>query len=229
MQLWGSVMRIVSVLALLASLTAVAARADNIPVYDLNQGSVILIVPYAGVVQYTFSFSGSGASISGFIELPSMCLTDGLGGSTCDPSAQLSVGYDRPAMGSVSGFNGLVIFGQGASITAPPFTFPSGKSPSSFTVTFPVLFSGTFSACTLGVEGTCPGPDVSPFALYNVNGTGTATLSFTSGIYIGEDTRWQLTQGTYTINPVPEPTSIVLLGTGAAALIRKAARRRGRP
>lgn len=221
-------MRIVSVLVLLTSLAAVAAKADSVPVYDLNQGSVILTVPYPGVVQYTFSFSGSGASINGIIEIPTWCLTWGLGGTTCDPSAQLSVGYDRPGMGSVSGFNGLVIFGQGASITALPFTFPSGKSPSTFTVTFPVLFSGTFSACTLGVEGTCPGPDVSPFAFYNVNGSGTATLSFTSEVYREGDTRWQLTQGTYTINPVPEPTSIVLLGTGVAALIGKFARRRGR-
>jgi hypothetical protein len=179
-------------------------------------------------VNYSFSFTGpGGAGLTGFIQLPSDCLTQGFGGTVCNPSAALSIGYDSPGgpTGYVNGVSGLVVFGQGVNITAAPFKFPDGSSLTSFTVTFPVLFSGTFSACNIGLEGTCPGPGVEPFALYNVNGSGTATLTFT-GFNINNTTIWKLSQGSYTISAVPEPTSMLLLGTGAVALVGRLVRRR---
>ena len=141
-------MRILFAFALLASLT-VAARADNIPVYNLNQGSVVSSSDsMMGVVDYSFSFTGpGGASLSGSIELPGFCLSEGFGGTSCNPSASFVIGFDSPGgpTGHVNGVSGLVVFGQGVNITAAPFTFPGGSSLSSFSVTFPVLFSGTFS------------------------------------------------------------------------------------
>ena len=63
-------MRILAIFVLLASFV-VTARADNIPVYDLNQGSVFSTFSTLGVVNYSFSFTGpGGASLNGFIQLP---------------------------------------------------------------------------------------------------------------------------------------------------------------
>ena len=202
-------MRIFSVLALLASLT-VAARADNIPVYDLNQGSAVVSYVSPGVVNYSFSFTGpGGASLNGSIQLPSLCFTGGVGGTSCNPSASFVIGYDSPGgpEGYVNGVSQKLVFGQGVNITAAPFTLPNGSSLSSFTVSFPVSFSGTFSVCNIAGYATCPGPGIEPFALYNVNGTGIATLTFT-GFNINDSTIWKLTSGTYAISSVPEPTSV---------------------
>jgi len=220
-------MRIFSVLALLASLP-IAARADNIPVYDLNQGSAVVSYVSPGLVNYSFSFTGpGGASLNGSIQIPSLCFTGGVGGTSCNPSASFVIGYDTPGgpEGYVNGVSQKVVFGQGVNITAAPFTLPNGTSLSSFTVSLPVSFSGTFSVCNIGLEHTCPGPGVEPFALYNVNGTGIATLAF-SGFNINDTTIWKLTDGTYTISSIPEPTSMLLLGTGAVALIGRLVRQR---
>lgn len=65
------------------------------------------------------------------------------------------------------------------------------------------------------------------FGIFNVSGAGVANLHFTN-FGIPGATIWRLSSGTYTLNSVPEPSSIMLLGTGVVGLVAKL-RRKLRP
>jgi hypothetical protein len=88
----------------------------------------------------------------------------------------------------------------------------------------PVLFSGSFNACVTaygGVLAGCNEGSFQPnpvFGIFNVNGTGTANLSFIN-MGIPGSTIWRLFRGTYTLHPVSEPSGITLACVGAVGLI----------
>ena len=140
-------------------------------------------------------------------------------------------GLPTPNVGSFSGSPFPIFFGDiGITMSGSPFTMPTGASLLTFNVTLPALFSGTFDACPMldasqvGANAGCFGPQgLAPnIASFAFNGRGFANLSFTN---LGPQ-GWRFTQGTYTLSSVPEPSSIMLLGTGAIALVGKFLRRR---
>jgi hypothetical protein len=76
---------------------------------------------------------------------------------------------------------------------------------------------GPFGGCNPGA------PFVSQF---NVNGPGSVVLTFTGTPLELGGVIWQVSSATYTLNTVPEPASIVLLGTGALAVFGKLRQRK---
>ena len=228
--------RMTSLMPLFLLLLTSFAAADSVPVFDLTQGVVTVTAnPTYGGVDQIWTFGNSGISISGtsYYGFNQQCLSWAVGGTSCDPSfAIVNSGSPTPAMGTISGSNDFIYFGgPGVEVSGASFIPPSGLDLTSFSVTMPVLFSGSFSPCVAGAAGYYAGcynyetGITNPvFGVFNVYGTGTANLSFINLGYPGT-TIWRLSSGTYTLNPVPEPGSIMLLGTGAVGLVLRLRRK----
>ena len=123
--------------------------------------------------------------------------------------------------------------GEGIIVKGPEFVLPMPtQGQTTFSLTMPVIFSGSFGVCPLDVEvlGGCKGPSI---ATFTAHGTGLAFLQFELIIapdqIPGSVGTWALSNATYImspVSPVPEPTSMTLFGTGAMALVGKFLRRR---
>ena len=81
----------------------------------------------------------------------------------------------------------------------------------------PFTFSGTFSFATFDGTRRVPGPSVA------LIGTGTATTSLlrSPGGFVATSRSFEFESASAT----PEPASVLLLGTGAAVLMRRRSRR----
>ena len=209
-------MRKLLVLALLASCTSIAS-ADSVPISNLGFGTVTLTDVTIGGFDIVFSFSnGDGVSIGGLAEGFSALSFVG-GGKTGNPLLNIFGSNLRTA--NVNGTT-LFLFGT-VTINGPDFTLPT--SGTSFSITLPVLFSGTFLSCqgSFGSNGGCNPPGNNYLGQFNINGPGTASLSFLGVPTQDGGVVWELKAGSYTLNAVPEPASIVLLGTGVLVIFGK--------
>ncbi len=207
-------MRKLLVLALLA-FSASLAKADSLPVYDLGMGTVTLTNLSLGGFNIVFSFSnGQGVSIGGVAEGFSPLSLVG-GGEPGNPL--LNIFGSNLTTANVNGTT-LFLFGT-VTITGSNFTLPT--SGTSFSITEPVLFSGTFLSCQGGfgpINGGCNPPGNNFLGQFNVNGRGTVSLNFLGVPMQDGSVVWELKGGTYTLSAVPEPATILLLGTGALAI-----------
>jgi hypothetical protein len=208
--------------AVVLVVSAVAAYGDSIPTYNLTQGSVTLTNITLGSSDDVFTFSnGQGVTIGGVDAFPPIGMNLIGGGGTANPFLLLGLNLESA---NVNG-SPLFLFGS-VNITGSTFTLPT--SGTTFSTTLPVLFSGSFLSCpgSFGPFGGCNPPSPNYLAQFNINGTGLLTLSFTGVALQGGSVVWQLAAATYTLTPTPEPTTIVLLGTGAIAIFGKLRRRR---
>ena len=221
-------MRCAALLILVSSFAVPYALADSFPTYNLTSGTVI---PTATVFSNTetFSFTGSGVTLNGITGTNNTCLGFSPGGSSCDPSLLLyNSGLPTPMVGSLNGGPALWLLG-GIQMSGSPFLLPNNPSLTTFSITLQVSFSGSLTGCVFvdPLNGCFNGSTVNPtIAAFTVNGNGSASFTFLntgaqSGLSI-----WQLSQGAYTLNPVPEPATLLLVGTGLAGLFARYKHRR---
>ena len=207
-------------LLLVLAFAITAAHADSIPDYNMTSGSVVLSNINLGGFDSMFSFSNGNGVIVGGADAgfsPGMGMVGG--GQSGNPL--LNIGFNLEN----SNVNGTTLFLFGSiTITGADFVLPT--SGSTFSTTMPVLFSGSFLSCVggFGPFGGC-NPGSNFLGQFNINGPGTLSVSFTS-VPVGSGIVWELSGATYTLNAVPEPASIFLLGTGALAIFGKLRRRK---
>jgi hypothetical protein len=222
-------MRCAALLMLLSSLAVPCALADSFPTYNLTSGTVATTSDINGYTTNVFSFSGPGAVLVGIVGTPNLCFGFAPGGSSCDPSLLLTnSGIPTPMTGSLNGGPTLWLLG-GIQMSGSPFLLPNNPSVTTFSITLQVSFSGSFTGCVMvdALNGCFNGSTVNPtIAAFTVNGNGTASLMFVNTGAPAGLSIWQLSQGTYTLNPVPEPATLLLVGTGAAGLLARYKRRR---
>ena len=204
-----------------------AAHATPIPTFNLGQGTLNVAASYTGSpVSLSWAFSGpNGAFAGGIGDGFGGCFSGGIPGDICAPS--LTISALGPNIGSAFGAglgnsgNQVYFYGSGISISGSTFTLPD-PSVGTFNITMPVVFSGSLIACPLDLTTFDCGSSA-PIGVFNVNGKGTAALTFSNG---GSFPFWLLTNSTYTLNPTPEPSTLTLLGTGALALVGRFVRQR---
>lgn len=221
--------RLTSLLPLFVLVVSSVAAANSVPVFDLTQGSVTITsnTPHGYPIIYpVWTFGNNGISISGstLSWAPDACLVWAPASSSCDPSIAITNNSPTPNIGTVSDSNSGILFLGGVGISGASFLPPTGSDLTAYSVTMPVLFSGSFNACVTAYGGAvgCNDASFQPtpvFGVFNVNGTGTASLSFVNLGIPGNTPIWRLSSGTYTLYSTPEPSGITLACVGAMGLV----------
>lgn len=182
-------------LLLLLALTPSTTQGD--PIF-ITSGTLTVTGFFTGPV-YSISgdnFSAGGIGEPGFVGLTTAC-------SPCSVGSVISV--NAIFVGTSLGQNHSGTF----TFSGPPITVPF--SLTNLTLTSPFHFSGTLNTCPVSCV---TGPVVSTFSLV---GGGTATFELLSGVTPNGTRVFTFRTITYNFE-VPEPTSILLLGGGLAAL-----------
>jgi hypothetical protein len=160
-----------------------------------------------------FSFSGHNGSAPKQ-QLCGLCLpgTQFGGTITANLTVSQSLSYEGVGYGPGSGY---VPVGSGMQFTVPVFTIPDDLSP----VVVPFTFTGSVSAfSTTGL----------PTLFFELTGSGFATFTFTGFAPFNIRNQATFVFSPAAPNAIPEPATIILLGTGLAGAAAAKLRRRRR-